>query len=470
MTPQLKLHNTLTRAKEDFTPIDDKNVRMYVCGPTVYQRIHIGNARPIIVFDVLFRLLRHLYGEDQVTYVRNITDIDDKIIAEAEKNGETIGNVTERTTAQFIDDTKALGCLEPTHQPRATEHIGDMIALIKELIDRDHAYEAEGHVLFNVPSMPAYGRLSGRDREDEIAGARVDVAPYKKDPADFVLWKPSAPDLPGWDSPWGRGRPGWHIECSAMSEALLGPLPFDIHGGGLDLIFPHHENEIAQTCGAHNVEKMANYWLHNGFVDMRGEKMAKSVGNVLRLDEALALVPGEAIRFWLLGTHYRQPIDCSEEALKDAKRTLDRFYLALRKVDLSPSDEGEVDADVIAAMADDLNTPQAIARLHVMLDRVNTTLIQEKDEVGARRLAASLRASGRALGLFQSPENAFLQSSSTLEDQLRTEIIAKVIEREDARKGKDYSRADEIRRDLWENYKVVLEDRPDGSTEWRRRS
>jgi cysteinyl-tRNA synthetase len=469
MTPQLKLYNTLTRVKEDFTPIDEKNVRMYVCGPTVYQRIHIGNARPIIVFDVLFRLLRHLYGEKHVTYVRNITDIDDKIIAEARKNNETIEAVTERTTAQFLLDTRTLGCLEPSFQPRATDHIAGMAGLIGQLIERGHAYEAEGHVLFNVPSMPDYGRLSGRNRDDQIAGARVDVAPYKKDPADFVLWKPSTPDQPGWDSPWGRGRPGWHLECSAMAERLLG-VPFDIHGGGLDLVFPHHENEIAQTRCAHGLDRMANYWLHNGFVDMRGQKMAKSVGNVVRVDEALATVPGEAIRFWLLGTHYRQPIDCSDEALKEAKRTLDRFYLALRKADLGASDEGEVDAGVISAMADDLNTGQAIARLHVMLDRVNTTRIQEKDEAAAGRLAADLRASGRVLGLFQSQENAFLQAANTLEDQMRTQIIEKVTEREDARKRKDYSRADEIRHDLWEGYHVILEDRPDGSTEWRRRS
>ncbi|HMR31887.1 MAG TPA: cysteine--tRNA ligase, partial [Geminicoccaceae bacterium] len=255
----LKLYNTLTRKKESFQPIDPANVRMYVCGPTVYQRIHIGNARPLIVFDVLFRLLRHLYGEQHVTYVRNITDIDDKIIAQAEKNSESIESLTERTTRDFLADADALGCLRPTHQPRATEHIPGMVAMIGKLIEQGHAYAADGHVLFNVPSMPAYGRLSGRNRDDQIAGARVEVAPYKRDPADFVLWKPSTPNQPGWDSPWGRGRPGWHIECSAMSEHFLGA-PFDIHGGGLDLIFPHHENEIAQSCCVHDIDRMANYW------------------------------------------------------------------------------------------------------------------------------------------------------------------------------------------------------------------
>ena len=307
---QLRLHNTLTRTKEVFEPIDPNRVRLYDCGPTVYQRIHVGNARSFVVFDVLYRLLRHLYGEQNVVYVRNITDIDDKIIDQAAKNGEDIRTLTDRTTADFHADLAALGCLPPTHEPRATEHVPGMIALIQTLIERGHAYAAEGHVLFSVPSMPAYGRLSGRNRDEQIAGARVDVAPYKRDPADFVLWKPSTGDQPGWDSPWGHGRPGWHIECSAMSEAFLAPLPFDIHAGGLDLIFPHHENEIAQSCCAHGIDTMARFWLHNGFLDMRGEKMSKSLGNVVRVPEALATASrARRCGLHLLGTHYRQPAD-----------------------------------------------------------------------------------------------------------------------------------------------------------------
>ena len=295
---QLRVHNTLTRTKEVFEPADPKRVRMYVCGPTVYQRIHVGNARAFVVFDVLYRLLRHLYGADNVVYVRNITDIDDKIMEQARKNGESIRALTDRTTANFQADLAALGCLPPTHEPRATEHVGGMIALIATLIERGHAYAVDGHVLFSVPSMPAYGRLSGRNRDEQVAGARVDVAPYKRDPADFVLWKPSTDDQDGWDSPWGRGRPGWHIECSAMSEHFLGPLPFDLHAGGLDLIFPHHENEIAQSCCAHGIDTMARYWMHNGFLDMRGEKMSKSIGNVIRVQEGLGSVrPGGERQF-----------------------------------------------------------------------------------------------------------------------------------------------------------------------------
>jgi cysteinyl-tRNA synthetase len=366
---QLRLHNTLTRTKEAFEPIDPSRVRLYVCGPTVYQRIHVGNARAFVVFDVLCRLLRHLYGEKNVVYVRNITDIDDKIIDQAHKDGAGIRELTERTTARFHEDLAALGCLPPTHEPRATEHVPEMVALIATLIERGHAYAADGHVLFSVPSMPAYGRLSGRNREEQIAGARVDVAPYKRDPADFVLWKPSTGDQPGWDSPWGYGRPGWHIECSAMSERYLAPLPFDIHAGGLDLIFPHHENEIAQSCCAHGVEQMARFWLHNGFLDMRGEKMSKSLGNVVRVPDAIELTSGEAVRLHLLSTHYRQPADFSEGALAEAHQVLDRAYRSLESAGLPY--EVEPDSELLAALADDLNTPSAMARLHVLIGDVN---------------------------------------------------------------------------------------------------
>jgi cysteinyl-tRNA synthetase len=448
---QLRLHNTLSRTKEAFAPTDPSRVRVYVCGPTVYQRIHVGNARPLIVFDVLFRLLRHVYGPEQVTYIRNITDIDDKIIDQARKNGETIRELTERTAARFHEDVAALGCLPPTHEPRATEHVPGMIAIIETLIQKGHAYAAEGHVLFHVPSMPAYGRLSGRERDDQIAGARVEVAPYKRDPADFVLWKPSEPDQPGWDSPWGRGRPGWHIECSAMSERFLGPLPFDIHGGGLDLIFPHHENEIAQSCCARGVEAMARFWLHNGFVDMRGEKMSKSLGNVARVEDALALVPGEAIRLWMLGTHYRQPIDYSEEALAEAKRALDRFYGALARVPAAGA--GEPDSALVEALADDLNTPKALAVLHELLGELNRT--------ADPALAARLEASAGLLGLLGATPEAWLQGGL---DAARIEAL--IAERQAARKGKDFARADAIRAELLAQG-IILEDGPQGTT-WRR--
>lgn len=473
---QLRLHNTLTRRKEVFEPADPTNVRMYVCGPTVYQRIHIGNARPLIVFDVLFRLLRHLYGERNVVYVRNITDIEDKIIAQAAANGESIEALTERTTRQFHEDAAALGCLPPTHEPRATEHVPGMIAIIEALIEKGHAYAAEGHVLFHVPSMPAYGRLSGRDRADQIAGARVEVAPYKRDPADFVLWKPSEPGQPGWDSPWGRGRPGWHIECSAMSEALLGPLPFDIHGGGLDLIFPHHENEIAQSCCARDVRNMAHFWLHNGFVDMSGEKMSKSLGNVIRVPEALAVAPGEAVRLHLLGTHYRQPADFSEDGVRDAKRTLDRFYGGLERAgvhDFAADIGGDPDTELVAALADDLNTPEALAILHGLLADMNRS-----ETAKARKdIASLLVGSGRLLGLLQDAPRAWLRGEAAglarvfveaAEEAKRFEeaIEALIGVRARLRAERLFGEADAVREALGK-LKVVLEDSPEG-TKWRR--
>jgi cysteinyl-tRNA synthetase len=461
----LQLHNTLTRRKEEFRPVDPANVRMYVCGPTVYQRIHIGNARPLIVFDVLFRLLRHLYGEKHVTYVRNITDIDDKIIDQARKNGEPIEALTERTYAAFREDVAALGCLPPTHEPRATAHIPGMVALIDKLIANGNAYAADGHVLFHVPSMPHYGRLSGRNREDQIAGARVDVAPYKRDAADFVLWKPSTGDQPGWDSPWGRGRPGWHIECSAMSEELLGPLPFDIHGGGLDLIFPHHENEIAQSCCARHVDRMANYWMHNGFVDMRGEKMSKSVGNVLRMDQGLAEFPGQAFRMWMLGTHYRKPIDYSAEAVRTALDSLVRMYgfYKARGVDVDDA-QAEVSAAevlpaVVDALLDDLNTPQALTELNEALKRIRADV----DLPGRRAEAFKIIRTARLMGL--------LTSQAELDGWVRgkfdeMKIYARINERKLAREKRDFKTADLIRQELLDEG-IVLEDTPSG-TKWRR--
>jgi cysteinyl-tRNA synthetase len=449
----LLLHNTATRKKEPFEPIEPDHVRLYVCGPTVYQRIHIGNARPLIVFDVLFRLLRHLYPK--VTYVRNITDVDDKIIKQASENGEPIEALTARTTEAFEADAEALGCLKPTLEPKATQHIPEMVALIERLIAADHAYAAEGHVLFHTPSMPAYGRLSGRSRDDQIAGARVEVAPYKRDPADFVLWKPAAADEPGWDSPWGRGRPGWHIECSAMAEKHLG-VPFDIHGGGQDLIFPHHENEIAQSCCAHGLETMARFWLHNGFVDMRGQKMSKSLGNVLRLDDALAAAPGEAIRLWMLGAHYRAPIDCSEQGFQEAKTQLDRFYGALGRA--GTTDDAAPEPALVEALEDDLNTPKALAVLHELLGELNRAR-----HGAAPGIAARLKASAELLGLLQASPKAWLEGGA---GAAAARIEGLIEERLQARKARDFARADAIRDQLAAEG-IILEDGPGGTT-WRK--
>jgi cysteinyl-tRNA synthetase len=452
--PQLVLHNTLTRRAEPFAPLEPGHVRMYVCGPTVYQRIHVGNARPLVVFDVLFRLLRQLFP--RVTYVRNITDIDDKIIDQAKKNGEPIEALTERTIAVFHEDAAALLCLPPTHEPRATRHIDDMIRLIGRLIEKGCAYAADGHVLFHVPAMPAYGRLSRRARDEQIAGARVEVAPYKKDPADFVLWKPSTPDQPGWDSPWGRGRPGWHIECSAMAEHYLG-VPFDIHGGGLDLVFPHHENEIAQTCCAHGLDLMARFWVHNGFVTMSAEKMSKSLGNILTVAEALAKVPGEAIRLWILSAHYRAPLDCTDEALQQARQTLDRLYAALDRAPPAEAGAGEVDGALLEALCDDLNTPRALAAVHELAARLNRAGSEEE----RAKAAADLRRSAALLGLLQQDPAAWLRGGV---DAARIEAL--IAERAEARRRRDFATADRIRAEL-AGAGILLEDTPQG-TIWRR--
>jgi cysteinyl-tRNA synthetase len=352
------LTNTATRKKEEFTPLDPQNVRMYVCGPTVYDRAHIGNARPVIVFDVLFRLLRHVYGADHVTYVRNFTDVDDKINARAAESGRSIGDITAETTAWYLEDMAAIGALEPTHMPRATAYIAEMVAMIEDLIARGHAYEAEGHVLFAVDSWKeGYGKLSGRSVDDMIAGARVEVAPYKRNPMDFVMWKPSSDDLPGWDSPWGRGRPGWHIECSAMAYDLLGD-QFDIHGGGNDLMFPHHENEIAQSkCAGHG---FARYWLHNEMLQVEGKKMSKSLGNFFTVRDLLDQgVPGEVIRFVFLSTHYRKPMDWTEKKREEARKTLQKWHDITKDVE-----PGTVPDAVLDALFDDLNTAGAISALH----------------------------------------------------------------------------------------------------------
>lgn len=446
----LQIHDTLKREKRLFTPIDAANVRMYVCGPTVYDLAHIGNARPIVVFDVLARLLRHLYGADHVTYVRNITDIDDKINARAHERRISIRELTDKTIDVFHADVAALGALPPDVEPRATDCIDAMQTMIAGLIDKGHAYEAEGHVLFSVKSMDDYGQLSRRNRDELIAGARVEVAPYKRDPADFVLWKPSDAEKgePGWDSAWGFGRPGWHIECSAMSETHLGDV-FDIHGGGLDLIFPHHENEIAQSRCAHGTDTMANYWMHNGYLMAEGEKMSKSLGNFYTVHELLEEFPGEAIRLLLLKTHYRQPLDFTKEGLVEAKRELDGWY---RLIDDNTNDDAPINPSLIAALCDDLNSSAAITVLRRL----------------ASENATGLRATAGFLGLLQKhPEDWFKwQPASAVGGLSDDEIDAKIAARVAARKNKDFARSDAIRDEL-QAAGIMLEDGAQGTT-WRR--
>ena len=456
----LQFHNTLTRRKERFAPLDPQNVRLYVCGPTVYDLAHIGNARPAVVFDVLFRLLRHLYGEAQVTYARNITDVDDKIIQAAKDTGELIEAITRRTTQAYHDDMAALGALPPTVEPRATQHIFQMVAMIQALIDKGHAYAADGHVLFAVPSMPDYGQLSRLDRDALVAGARVDVAPYKQDPADFVLWKPSTPEQPGWESPWGRGRPGWHVECSAMALEHLGEV-FDIHGGGLDLVFPHHENEIAQSRCAHGTAEMARLWMHNGYVVVNGEKMSKSLGNYFTVRQLLEEgFRGEAIRLALLSGHYRAPLDITREKIAECKGQLDRLYGALRGVEADRS--AAPPATLLEALADDLNTPLALAELHEIASAMNKAKDEDKREV----LAGGLLAGGALLGLLEDDPEAWFKGAAAegalSADAIETMIAARI----EARKAKNFPEADRIRDEL-QAQGISLEDGPGGTT-WRR--
>ena len=455
--PKIALYNTLTRHKDAFTPIDPDNVRMYVCGPTVYDTAHIGNARPVVVFDMLFRLLRHVYGEDHVTYVRNITDVDDKINARAAERGISIRELTDETTAIYHADMDALGALRPTIEPRATEHIGAMLEMIGTLINKGHAYAAEGHVLFAVDSMDDYGKLSGRSIEDMIAGARVEVAPYKRNPMDFVLWKPSKEGEPSWPSPWGEGRPGWHIECSAMSEKHLGDM-FDIHGGGIDLAFPHHENEIAQSRCAHGNEAMAKVWMHNGFVQVEGEKMSKSLGNFTTVHDLIDKYPGEAIRLALILTHYTKPFNWTADGVRDAKKMLDQWYALTADVEAS-----EPDPAVVAALADDLNTPKAIAELHGL---------RAKAQGGDREAAAALKASLQSLigVLMQSPEDWAAWRAKDAAEVDEAAIQALVDERLEARNNKDFAKSDALR-DKLAAMGVVLKDsknKETGSfeTEW----
>ncbi len=481
----IRLHNTLTRQKEAFTPLDANNVRMYVCGPTVYDYAHIGNARPVIVFDVLYRLLRHTYGEKHVTYVRNITDIDDKINARAAEIAaaknitveEARVEITTRTTQQYFDDVTALGCLMPTHNPRATDYVHGMVAMIAALIAAGHAYEAEGHVLYDVSSKPDYGKLSRRSLDEMMAGARVEVAPYKKSPMDFVLWKPSDDLTPGWQSPWGRGRPGWHIECSVMGGALLGD-SFDIHGGGVDLMFPHHENEIAQSEGAHHNHPLAQIWLHNGFLQVEGEKMSKSLGNFITINELLTTNkfgerhwPGAVLRMAMMMTHYRQPIDWTVSRLTEVYSFAVEFFL--KTYGLSPS--GNVSEELVSLLADDLNTPAAISYLHSLriskapssaqelLDALSFLGLLFKREDFAKFLVLNKLAGGQNIA--SSTEDrailreAVLSETGLLEEQIDAQIQA----RNAARKAKDFHESDRIR-DVLLSQGIVLKDGPTGTT------
>ncbi len=457
----LSFYDTLSREKVDFCPLDVDKIRMYVCGPTVYDFAHIGNARPVVVFDVLYRLLRCIYPN--VIYVRNITDIDDKINNRSAESGRSIREITNETTEVFQDDMKRIGALPPTFEPRATEHVTNMIEMIETLINKGHAYVADDHVLFDVSSMKDYGRLSGLNKTELIAGARVDVAPYKRDGTDFVLWKPSAKDTPGWKSPWGYGRPGWHIECSAMSHMYLGE-SFDIHAGGIDLVFPHHENEIAQTRCTFDTSSMASIWMHNGYVTVDGEKMSKSLGNFFTVHDLLKEWPGEVIRYALLAGHYRAPLDYSTQGLMDAKASLDRLYHALRGVggDKISSNLSKPAKSVVAALSDDLNTPLALSRLHEIAKLINKTTNSKK----MNKLKDELISSAYLLGLLVDDPETWFQGNNNVETAEIEEIEEMIAAREVARKKRDFIEADRIRDEL-KIRQIVLEDSIDG-TVWRR--
>lgn len=455
---QLSLYNSLTREKAPFAPKDGGHVKMYACGPTVYSYAHIGNARMAVVFDTLARLMRTLYPN--VTYVSNITDIDDKIIAASAESGEAIKDITTRYARIYNEDLAALHVVPPDIQPLATSHIHDMIHLIEKLIDAGHAYEAEQHVLFHVPSYPAYGRLSGRNRDDQVAGARVEVAPYKKDPADFVLWKPSTQEQPGWDSPWGRGRPGWHIECSAMAEAHLG-LPFDIHGGGADLKFPHHENEIAQSCCAGGIKdnpaSFARVWVHNGFVTVEGEKMSKSLGNIRLTHDLIKEWPGEVLRLALLSAHYRQPLDWTQDRLRQVQKNLQTLYQRWTDLKDTQADTAKGEAllqPVRAALLDDLNTPLALSHM---------LAIANDKETSSEAVKYALAESGALMGILNEETMPFIASTTPYDiDSYAVEALLKA--RTEARDAKDFSRADEIR-DQLAAMNIEIKDGPKG-TSW----
>ena len=443
---KIEIYDTFSKKHQKFEPIDEKHVRLYVCGPTVYDMIHVGNARPIIVFDVLVRVLRTIYPK--VTYVRNITDVDDKIIIQAKKNKENITDLTERTIKLFSEDARSLFALKPDYEPRATDHIQEMLKLIKTLMNNGNAYLANGHVLFSVSSMPGYGNLSGMNLNEMVDGARVEVAQYKKEPADFVLWKPSGKGELGWESEYGFGRPGWHIECSAMSEKYLGK-EFDIHGGGLDLIFPHHENEIAQSCCAHKTKIMAKYWMHNGYITVNNEKMSKSEGNFVTVRDALDKFNGEVIRYSLLSGHYRSPIDFSFEGLKESKSALDRLYRSSEGFDF----DNNIDEEFSIALSSDLNTPLAISRLHELARESNK---------GSKTAGQLLKSSSRLLGLLNYENSKWFIQNVEIDEKYIEKIIS---ERNIARQDRNFELADKIR-DKLAKMGISIEDSENG-TKWR---
>lgn len=451
------LHNTLKQRKEEFVPIDASNVRMYVCGPTVYDKAHLGNAKTPVVYDVLYRLLCYVYGQEHVTYVSNITDVDDKILNKHKETGKSIREITEQTYNWYLDDMKKLNVLSPNYRPRATEYILEMIKLVELLLQNGHAYIAENQVLFDVDSMPNYGFLSGRSMKEMVAGARIEVASYKKNPADFILWKPSDADQPGWNSPWGYGRPGWHLECSAMSSKLLGN-DFDIHGGGSDLIFPHHENECAQSCCAYPGTHFAHYWVHTGMLMINGVKMSKSLGNFYTVDEILAKYPAEALRLLFLTTHYHQPFNFTFEGLEQAKNILDKFYNALLKNADVLAEKVAPSEKLINALADDLNTPLALSYLHETLSNLNKAeTIEERS-----KYKSELLANAYMLGLLYNDAESWFKGA----DDDNSEIETLIAKRAEAKKNKDWATADAIRNELKEKG-IVLEDGAQGTT-WKR--
>ena len=450
MTKNLNLFNTLSRKKEKFVPINNNKIGMYVCGPTIYDFPHIGNARPLVVFDVLYRLLLKIYAKNKITYVRNITDIDDKIIESSKKNKTTIKELTETITTSFHEDCKYLNCLEPSFEPKATEHIKEMISMVTNLIKNKHAYENERHVYFSVTSFEEYGKLSNKNSEQLVAGSRVEVSKYKKDPLDFVLWKPSETDDPGWDSPWGRGRPGWHLECSVMSEKFLGK-KFDIHGGGLDLIFPHHENEIAQSRCANKTDNFANYWVHNGFVTFDKEKMSKSIGNIVMIHKLRENINGQVVRLALLSSHYKQPLDWNEKLIKESQNTLNKWYSQFEK-----TDSVEFQEDVLHPLLEDLNTPEYISKLHLLYD---------ESSKGNKSSKVKFLSACKLIGLLEEDKESwesFKKSKAHVDENF---INQKIKDRNKARKEENYKLADTIRKEL-ENNGVIIEDQQD-QTNWK---
>ena len=450
MNKNLNFFNTLTNRREKFVPINRDKVGMYVCGPTVYDFSHIGNARPLVIFDVLFRLLKKIYGKSNITYVRNITDIDDKIIESSKKNKKSINELTKTITSSFHDDCKYLNCLKPNFEPKATEYINEMISMVTNLLKKKHAYENESHVYFSVSSFKKYGKLSNKNSDQLIAGSRVEISKYKKDPLDFVLWKPSHENDPGWDSPWGRGRPGWHLECSVMSEKFLGK-NFDIHGGGLDLIFPHHENEIAQSCCANNTDSFANYWLHNGFITFDKEKMSKSLGNIITIKELRKNINGQVIRLALLNSHYKQPLNWNDKLIKESQNTLNKWYGQFEKIDST-----EIPDDLIKPLLEDLNTPEYITKLHLLYD---------ESSKGNRSSKVKFLVACQLIGLLEDDietwEN-FKKSRVKIDENF---INQKIKDRNDARKKGNYKLSDIIRKELDDNG-VIIEDKKDQTT-WK---